>query len=392
MGRGGYNTMPRKKTAAYLFLAVFFFAPWTASAAGIMVTPYIGIASGYSDNLYFSETGEIDDFILIASPGISVNYTSELLDLQSEIGFGIVRYLDETDANTINQMYTADVVYRALEKLSFNGNFSYTKDTTLESELQETGILGRLSNRHSYNAGGGLTYEISEVSDIDIGYSHGKTAYELSEYTDHTSDDVSIAYNYTINDRLDVLSITPIYRKLDSDISKTDIYGISLGISHVFTETLHSSFHLGTSHSDTRHTEGRSYTRWGWTADASLEKSWQTASASISYTRNTEYTYEGEPAETNRFSVRGSKMLTKRLGIGFTGSYYYTKSLDETQYDLDTRYLEVTPSIKYMITANHSLELVYDYSYAQDKNLTGDNEADRNMVWLIFSFTFPQKW
>ncbi len=392
MGKGGYNTMSSKKTVAYLFLALFFFAPWTASAGEIMVVPSIGIAGAYTDNLYFSETDEVDDYIFTASPVISVDYTSGLLDLQSEIGFDIVRYLDETDQNTINQRYTADVVYRAWEKLSFNGNFSYIKDSTLESELQETGILSTLSNRHSYKAGGGLTYEISEVSDIDIGYSHGETEYDLREYTDHTSDSVSIAYKYKINDRPDVLSITPTYKKQESDISETDTYGLSVGISHVFSETLHSSFHLGTSYSDTQYTGRRSYTGWGWTADASLKKSWPTASAGISYTRNTDYTNEGEPAETNRFSIQGSKMLTSRLAIGFMGSYYFTKSLDETQSDIDTRYLTVTPSITYRITGNHSLALTYDYSYSQDRNLTGDNEADRNMVLLIFTFTFPQKW
>ncbi|HPQ42822.1 MAG TPA: hypothetical protein PKZ42_01235 [Syntrophales bacterium] len=392
MDRRNNSIIPSKKTIAYLLLTVLFFAAWAASAADIMVVPSIGIAGAYNDNIYFSQTREVNDYTFTASPGIFANYRSGLLDFQTEIGFDIVRYLDETNQNTINQRYTGEAVYRAQEQLSFNGNISYIKDSTLDSELEETGVLNRLSNRHRFDVGGGLTYNINPVSDIDIDYSHREITYDLNEYTDHTRDSVSLAYNYTINDRADVFSITPTYEKLDSDISETDIYGLSIGISHAFTNTLHSLFHIGTSYSDTWHTGRSSYTGWGWTADASLEKSWTTASASVHYMRDINYTSEGEPAERNRFSVRGDKILSNRVSIGITGSYYFTESLDETRYDMDERFFNITPSIYYKITENHSLELSYEYSYAEDRNLPGDNEAVRNIVWVTFNFAFPQKW
>jgi len=72
-----------------------------------------------------------------------------------------------------------------------------------------------------------------------------------------------------------------------------------------------------------------------------------------------------------------------------TGNLYFSKSDDSIDNE-NTRYYEVTPSLYYNITRDHRLEVGYSYANDYDKTLTDNREAERNRVWILLTFNFPQ--
>jgi len=359
-------------------------------AAETTITPSVGIKAEYNDNIDFSHYFKRDDYISTISPGLKLDYKTERTVIGALAKLDVVNYLDETDENTVNQNYGLNAAYKLFEKLGVRANAGYIRDTTLDSELDETGIVTRKSTRHRYRGGAGLTYNLTEISDMDLDYAHSNTDYDTVDKEDYTTDSVSLAFRHAFRERRDIVSITPLYSRYDSDISTTDNYGLSLGLTHRLQETLAMNIALGVRYSDTEdHQLGTTDSNWNWTTNISATRSWETASASIGYGRDLHYSDLGTPINVDRFYARANKNITEKFGVNLTGNLYFSKSDDSIDNE-NTRYYEVTPSLYYNITRDHRLEVGYSYANDYDKTLTDNREAERNRVWILLTFNFPQ--
>ncbi len=363
-----------------------------ARAAERTITPSVGVKAEYNDNIDFSHGNERDDYVGTISPGLKLDYKTERTVLGAMARIDVVEYLDETDENTVNQTYGLNASHMLLEKLGIRANAGYIRDTTTDSYLEETGLITRKSTRHSYRAGAGLTYNLTEISDLGLDYAYSKSDYDAEDKVDSTKDTVSMAYRHFFRERRDIVTVTPFYSRYDSDTSTTDNYGLSVGLTHRLQETLVMDVALGIRYSDAEyHDLGTTDDNWDWTANIAATKSWETASATIGYGRDLYYSDQGEPINVDRFYARTNRNLTERFGVSLTGSLYFSKSDDEVGNE-DTRYWEVTPSLYYNITRDHRLEVGYSYANDYDKTLTEDDEAERNRIWVLLTFNFPKTW
>ena len=128
----------------FLITILFIAVPLTASAQDITFLPSIAVRGEYNDNVYYTRFSELveSDYLARIKPAFTFDYATELLDLQSSFDIDIVRYANEDDLDTVDQHYDLNAEYQMMERISVSGNCSYAKDTTLESELYETGLPG----------------------------------------------------------------------------------------------------------------------------------------------------------------------------------------------------------------------------------------------------------
>lgn len=363
----------------------------TAYSADVTVTPSISLRGEYDDNIDFTRTNRLDDYAGTVSPGLSFDYITNRLTMQGRTLFGIVRYADYNEYDRENQNHGVSLGYRASERLTVNTDLSYTKDTTLDTALEETGLVERRSDRETIRAGGGLSYAINEVSNAGINYHFTDSDYELTSYTDSDTHELSLFYDYSFNNRLDILTLSSSYRKIDSDEDKTDSYSTSLGLAHTFDPTLRVNVSAGVRYLDIEDPSGRSETDWGWTSNVSLEKSWQRTSATLGYSRDLRYSAEGETVEVDLFSLSADHRITPDFGLHLSGSYYITKSAGDIETE-NSRYYSISPVAYYNITAHHSVEVGYNYSREANRLPHDNSDIDRNLAWLALNFNFPQKW
>ncbi|MBN2845173.1 MAG: hypothetical protein JXQ25_04195 [Deltaproteobacteria bacterium] len=374
-----------------IIIAALFLCAGTVYSADVTITPSISLRGEYDDNIDFSRTNKLDDYAGTVSPALSFDYITDRFTMQGRTLFGIVRYADYNEYDRENQNHGLNLGYRLSERLNANANASYIRDTTLDTALEETGLVERRSERENIRAGGGLAYEINEVSNVGLDYFFTTTDYELATYTDSDTHGLSMSYNYAFNNRLDTVTLVSSYQKTDSDEDKTDNYSSSLGLAHTFGPTLQANVSAGVRYLDIEDPSGDSETDWGWTSNISLQKSWQTTSATLGYSRDLSYSAEGETIEVDRFSLSADHSVTREFGLRLTGSLYFTKSAGDVETE-NSRYYSISPLAYYNITQHHSVELGYNYSREANRLSYDNTDIDRNIVWLALNFNFPQKW
>ncbi|MDY6953083.1 MAG: hypothetical protein SWE60_16365, partial [Thermodesulfobacteriota bacterium] len=289
--------------------------------------------------------------------------------------------------------------YGLMERFTLSGNFSYLKDTTLDSELEETGLVTLREDRERYTGGGGISYRLSERSDVGLDYSYRDTRYDARDLSDYDSHGVTLSYNRYFNDQRDIFTIQPYYTHWESDTSEADNCGLSLGLVHGFSETLRLTAFVGARYTRTEQVvptpwwilndETVKDSNWGGVADVAVTKTNETTSITLGYSRDLYFDSQGEPIETDRFRLSTNRQITRRLGVGFYGTLYFTESEGEYQFQ-DSRHVELSPSFNYKITREHTLGLGYSYAHHDDKTLSENEKYDRHRGWIVLHFKFPQ--
>lgn len=383
--------------------------PTAARSADFSWEPSLSFRGEYDDNISFDNTDKIDDYLATISPALSLRYASERLKLNSSLALDVLRYNDETDLDDEYQRYRLDGEYLLTEKLSLTGQGSFTKDTTLESELEETGLVNFRQDRRRYTLGGGVGYRLSEVNSWQFDYSFGQTNYDGYQNIDYEFQTVSYTFQHRLANMRDIIILQPYYYYYDSKVSQVDNYGLMLGFEHPFNETLHLSLHTGVRYTESSYdrqqvrlveiapgifafalvTETENDNNWGGVADISLKKTAERWTAELGYSRDLSYGSSGESIEHDRFRFHGSYNITSRWQARLSTSLSYSQS-DSNYSDEDSRYFNLTPGLSYKLTEQHSLTLAYSYAEVYDKTLSSNRHYDRNRIWLSLNFRFPQ--
>ncbi len=380
----------------------FLCVPFQVMAEQVNLVPSVDLTGGYDDNVLFRHDQQESDYVATGRPGFTLDYKSELFNIRSRGYMEIFRYLDNSSLNRENYHALFDGGVKLTERWNLQGNFSFINDTTLESQLEETGIVTERTDRKRYNAGGDLSYRLTMVSNIGVSLNHQSTRYDSDRYEDYDYESVKLSYDYRFHNGLDVLTVMPYYDYWESDITTVDNVGLYLGLSHTFNETLSLEVFVGPRYTSTERKYSiwfidkeieESDSSWGGTGNIQLKKDWLSTSATIGYSHDLTYSSsigrDAEPITVDRFFFNASHRLTTRLRAGLSGSFYLSESESEF-FDEDRRYITMRPSVEYDLTRNYSLRLIYVYSREEDRNT--DQDTDRNQIWLAFTGRFPMEW
>ena len=373
----------------------FLSVPFIAVARDVTVTPSITVAGAYDDNVTFVRTDEISDYLGIFSPSLTLDYASELFKMRGSGRVDVLRYAKEKDLDYERQFYKLNGDYRFTERWEFTGDVSYIKDTTLDSELDETGIVYAREDRERFNTGAGLSYQISELSDMGVNYAYSKTDYDEEGYEDYDYSSIGLSYNRRFNNGIDTFTVAPRYTRGSSDVSDFNGYRLNFGWTHLPSETYRLRVFLGARYTEQDYKDDRDDTsNWGGVADINLQKKGETYSARIGF--GSDIYFRPDTDELSQvYKIYCN--LTRRITERFSGGVYSRLSLTQPDdpdslNDEDTWYFVVTPSLTYRLTENHFLKLSYSYQQEYNKNVEDDPRNDRNRVWLSLNFNFPKKW
>jgi hypothetical protein len=408
------RTSDSRLVAMSIWLAFPLIGVWpTAShAAEVTLVPSLRATIEYNDNVTFARTQEIDDFVGTFTPGFDLNYKTALTDLSSSAQLDFLKYLDESSLDTVNQRYVVKGGYKVTERTKVTGDFSYIRDTTLDSELQETGVLVDRKDRKRFMGGGGVLYNLNEITEFGVKYDYADTSYQSKQFVDYDIHSMVVSLNRQLKSQRDLVTVEPYYWRTESDASNVDNYGLSFGWNHVFTELLSFTAFLGARYSQfdfkltqsqffvdpttgliyvTYEKVNQSDSDWGWVADVSCKYEGETFIVRGGYLRDLTYSSYGEPLERQRFYLTLNRSITERLGVALTGSLYFTQSRGAFN-DEDSTYIELAPSLNYKLTERAVLSCAYQYAHDHDGQLSQDKDAQRNRIWLLLTMTFPKEW
>jgi hypothetical protein len=373
-----------------LLLSISIFGP-AIFAAEITAIPSVSLKVEYDDNIDFNSKNEIDDFSGSIIPGLALTYKTELLELNAYGEADFKRYLEETDFDRINQLYGVDSKYQMLQRLYFIGEFKYRKDESTDAQLEETGRVFQRDRRKRYNAGGGLRYQISELSEIGPNFEYEKSNFSSKDDDDYDLYVYSLPYTKNFKNQRDTLTLTPFYSNFESDVQEADGYRFETGWKHLFGETLTSHITAGVRYTKIdRKDRNDKDDNWGGVGKIEFNKRGETFSGLVGYLHDLRADTEGELIQVDRMYLSFDKRIAERFGIKFYGSGYFSRR--ESGDDDKVRFFELSPSLYYLLTEEHSLELFYSYQNQVEMDDPGDPTTNRNRVWLNLNFRFPKTW
>jgi len=382
-----------KGFAVFLFLTVFVMSPVIVMAADVMVTPSVGLKGEYNDNIEYTAKDEQSDYIGSLLPGMKLEYRTPRFSMEAEGKAEIQRYLDKTENNTEKYGVSVDAEYLYAEGSKLFGEASFTRDTTLDQEFDETGLVKKRENRNSYTGGVGFLHALSARSAAGLAYKYQKKDFSGDLYTDSDQHNIAADFNYIFNDGIDTLIFQPLSSIMDSDLARVNQYGAALGLVHKISNTLEASVKGGALYTEVSDKiTDEDTTGWGWIAEADLKKRWQTFALTFGFSRQDMFDSSSALVTVNRFSLSARYDLTERFSMNLTGAFYLTKSSSVANKDeTDERSYNISPKLSYRITENIALDLAYTYSATEDRLLAEDDDRDRNQVWLLLTFEFPSK-
>lgn len=383
------GAMNLKLAGFIIFILLISVLP--AMARDVSLLTSLDITGEYNDNILFSHNEKKSDYLATLSPGLTFDYSTELISLNSYVAFDISRYADKKIYDNENQSFGLKGNYRLSEKMTFKGDISYRYDTTLDSYLEETGNITLRQDLQHYRIAGGFSYKVSGLSSMGIDYAFRKRDYELDESVDYDRNRISLSFNRRLKSERDVITIQSSFSRLDSDYNEVDDYGLSAGWSHQPSERYSIKVRLGGRYTRvTPHGEDRTNWNSGGTADISLQKKGEVSSIRVAYRRELNYSSSGEAINVDRIYCNLDRQMIERLSVRFRGNFYRTESERKVN-KRNNRYFTITPSLIYQITEKYALELAYNYSWQKDKALSEDVKRDRNRVWITLSLNFPSR-
>jgi hypothetical protein len=334
-----------------------------------------------------------------------------LLGLNAFAMVRFLRYSSENDLDREDYFLNLGGRYRMTERLQFRGRFNYQQDFTLESrsfdltrtvieeppiddpDIVERGIERFYSERKRYNAFGSLNYQLTEISNLDVGYRYLKTDYDFAGNTDYEVNDIYLRYMRRLAGQKDRVGTRLSYSERTSDVSDIDTYGAGLIWDHLFTETISLYTDIGLRYTEeTFKNSGQKDDNWGGTATIRLRKRGETNVINIGLRQNLETASTGRSTNVTRLFWDARQVLTERLVFELDGDFYVTRDDDDSFSDIDTVFFDISPALRYLLTENHSVSLAYNYTIKHDRSLDNDRDRERNRVWIMFEFGFPNKW
>jgi hypothetical protein len=362
-------------------------------AKDVTILPAIELKTVYDDNLDFDTKDEKDSFGANAVPSLTLNYASELLQFFLIGEVDVIKYFTETDFDRTNQLYGIDGQYRMSPRWKFTGNFEYRRDESIDSVLEETGQSFERRRVETYDGGAGLFYQITELSDVGFETDARKRKYGSDQDTDFDRYTFSLPFTKRFANQRDIVSLGPSYSIFDSDGTEdAKDYRFEIEWERQINETLTSVVGAGGRYTDIDQEDGSSDTNWGYIGKLGLRKITETFTGEIEASRDIRANTDAEIVEVNRLILRADILLSERFGFRFSGSGYYTDTESTNAKNEKTTYFELQPSLYYLLTENHSLELNYQYQNKRELDEPGNPVTQRNQAWLGIVLQFPKKW
>ncbi len=388
-------------TLCFLYLNMFFVA-WSSD---FYFSSFLNFKNCYDDNVAFTYYSK-EDFYLTTSSAFFSTYKTEILSISSRVRAESYNYLSETRLNTFNYSLEFRSTYWRNSRLNFSLDGSVVKDTTLESELKETGIVRFRQDRHRYIFSPGISYYLTPLSQILFNFSASRTEYEWKYSVDYNDYLISTTFKKALrNERVSFLSQI-YYHNIDSENSQVRDKGFMVGWERLLSYNSKVTFYLGiryTSMEYYRMYASLSYlpywpfikvyllrrsekdNEWGSLVDLSWEKKNERTQYRLGINKSLSYSSFGQTIDRWKISTNITYLLTPRWRFKFS-LFYANTSSDGQVYEEKNTFYSFNPRIIYSLKERWLLEVAYKYS--RFRNRVTDRDYDRNQIWVGLTFKF----
>jgi hypothetical protein len=354
------------------------------------IVPSIHVAEKYNDNILFERSDQKDDFITTIHPRIGFFHESEITNLQTILESYLNYYAKEKELN--DQSYRGELALHSkfLERWNFGAKGEYVRDTTLESQLLETGRVFNRDDRDQFTVDLRGGCNITELSSISVDYKYRQVEYKSDENVNFNDDTITVGLGRRLKNQIDFINIFGRYGYNESREREIDTYNFGVGWQRELTDIYSIKASGGYRISKTLTIDREEKNTDGLTFDIGLSRQGETYNASIGYRRGLTNAASGEYLEYDRIYGSVQRRLSERSKIRLNGSIVFSRDDSDIAVD-NNRYFQVEPQYAYNVTENSEFSLGYRYSQDYDDGRDDKKSTDRSVIWIDFRVSFPQK-
>ena len=404
----------------------------SAQAAEWWAQPDISLKSGYNDNIRLSTVPHSSVWETELSAASRFGIARENQGLTGDAAIKVRRFTGGSGAESSELLDREDYflnldAYHQTELNIFRGNIGYIQDSTLDSELDESGLVAdQRATRIRKSLGASWARTLTEKSQFSLDYAHSDVDFRddpgINDLIAFKSDSLtaSMGYQYTPRTQVSIAASGSSFRPdTGFDSSTLNIQG---GGTHSFSETLSISALAGyrNTTSDslfaagfciganpgasfpectggipivTGSEKGETETS-GPTYNVSINKILETGSLTAALTRSTSPGLNGELLDRTRLLLLGEHRFTERLRSSLRIEYTENETIVNVvgrqpgdiglgPDNVTEKFFRVTPRVSWRWLSEWTIGAEYQYARNEDRRL---NTATRNAVYLTLSY------
>jgi hypothetical protein len=362
-----------------------------AGAAEWSAEPSLSVKGEYNSNLLlFNGNNEVwGDW---TSPALKFKGSTESLVVEGNVRSEFVHYYGSQDRSLTNLYFPLRTSYR-WDRYLFSIEGGFTRDNTLRSELQQTGLVLGFTQRSLWTARPVWTVGLTERLNWQIGYQFTDATYEngLSfGLVNYQVQGGSSSMSYQATER-DQAQFTGEYVRFDTPAIQQHwtYYGLGASASHSFTESLIGTVSSGVRFiASTQDISGGSLTDHQnvWVYSGKLKQVFDRATITVEGSREVNPSGFGSLLQTDRVGGSLSHNLTDTVTLSVEGATNFVTPLSSSASRTfpQTRFTSVTPKISWTFAEWWSLGVGYSYAERAVGALDQWNFANSTFVTLTY--------
>jgi hypothetical protein len=353
----------------------------TATAAQNTVTLSVSLREEYNDNFRLTSAPHSNVLATTVSPAARFTYATDTLSASGKAQLNFNRYRGDSELNN------NDVLLDGLIKKNFPLDqvtllTSYVRDSTLASELAQTGVVQVNRQRTRFSLNPEWIGTISPRATWTVGYDFANVTYQESgdaDLIDYRFHKGYTTYGYRWTERTKTFVTGGISTlKFDRLGDKTRTLFALAGIEHNFSEVWRSEISFGLRRVRIQDSDD-SRSESGWLGQGSLERRFETGLLRAAAARELNPTGLGSLTQTDRVSLSWSDRISPGLSYGIDAAAFRNAFVSGTNDSDNDRYYRIDARISYALSEDWIID--GGLGYARIEPDTGNSARSRSVFF-----------
>lgn len=364
----------------YVVLSIAWLA-LNAAAAQNTVTLSVSSREEYNDNFRLTTAPHSSVIATTVSPAARFTYATDTLSASGKAQVNFNRYQGDSQLNSNDVLLDGSIEKNfQLDRLKLLA--SYVRDSTLASDLAQTGVVQVNRQRTRLSLNPEWTGTISPRASWTVGYDFADMVYQDSANTglvDYRTNKAYTTYGYRLTERSKAFVSAGVTNlKFDRAGDKTHTLFTLVGIEHDFSEVWRTEISLGLRRVRIRNA-GNDNNESGWLGQGSLERRFETGSLRAAVARELNPTGLGLLTQTDKISVSWLDKISPTLTYDISAAAFRNSFVSTTTATNNDRYYRIDVRVGYALSENWIID--GGVGYAQINPDLGDSARSRSIFF-----------
>lgn len=375
-----------------LYLSIFITGQvW---ADGFNLIPSIALRQEYNDNIFFTESAEIDDFITTVSPGLEIEQRTERLDARVSGRVDGLLYFDHDELNDLDQNYAGRVEYQFTPRMRGSVDASYLRDSRADRDIDISGLVLGTDIRRRQHLGAAGNYALSEKAAIGTSYAYDKEEFDDVTDSDYNSHNVGLGLTYNLEALWQATIGRMNFGYVNVGYTNASVanYSLTFGIERALTEVYRLLVDFGPRFTRTEFDDSaiEDSEVWGVRGNIILSYRGEYMDMSLNFLHDVQPA-SGRAGSTERTGMTATVgyRFSDKFRAALSASYFMNRS-ERQEFalsDIEENSFRIQPRLRYEFTRDMALETFYSYTLIEDEEAA--TEREQNLIFIRFEWRYP---